>query len=60
MHNALKSHRKMLSDESFMNDKHLSDLIYSPSFSGMYSLLEELSIVMFIRTYCTKAEFGYI
>ena len=60
MHNELKDHRNMLSDEGFMNDEHLSDLISSPSFSGMHSLLEGLSIVMFNRTHCTKDEFGYI
>ena len=50
----------MLSDEGFMNDENLSDLIYNPSFSGMHFLLEGLSIVIFRITHCTKAEFGHI
>ena len=60
MHNALKSHREMLSDEGFMNDENLLDLISNPSFSGMPSLLEGSRIVIFSRAHCTKAEFGHI
>ena len=60
MYIALKAHRKMLSDEGFMNDEKISYLISNSSFSGMHSLLEELSIVRFSRTYCTKTELIYI
>ena len=60
MHNVLKTHRKMLSDDGFMNDENLSDLISNPSFLGMHSLLEGLSIVMFSRIHCITSEFGNI
>ena len=60
MYNALKYHRELLSDGGFMKDKKLSDPISNPSFSGIHSLLEGLSIVMFSRTHCMKAEFGHI
>ena len=60
MHNTLKDHRELLSDGGFVKDKNLSDPISNPSFLGIHSLLEGLSIVMFSRTHCKKAEFGHI
>ena len=41
-------------------EENLPDPTFNPTLSGMDSLLEEFSLVMFRRTHCAKSEFGHI
>ena len=60
IHDKLKAHRELFSDDGFMNEGNISEPISNPSFFFIHSLLEGFSIVMFSRDHCTISESGNI